>query len=92
MCFVVYDLGFPLAAPLVLPFLSTGGRYMVVNLLLLGLMLSAFREERLPQGQKGSRRTVKPGPPSDLLEGRGSGHRLGQKDGKMTAGEASDAS
>ena len=26
---------------------------MVVNLLLLGLMLSAFREERLPQGQKG---------------------------------------
>ena len=53
VCFVVYDLGFPLAAPLVLPFLSTGGRYMVVNLLLLGLMLSAFREERLPQGQKG---------------------------------------
>ena len=34
VCFVVYDLGFPLAAPLVLPFLSTGGRYMVVNLLL----------------------------------------------------------
>lgn len=92
VCFVVYDLGFPLAAPLVLPFLSTGGRYMVVNLLLLGLMLSAFREERLPAGQKGPARTVKPGPPSDLLEGRGSGHCLGQKDGKMTAGEVSDAS
>ncbi len=54
VCFVVYDLGFPLAAPLVLPFLSTGGRYMVVNLLLLGLMLSAFREERLPRrGRRG---------------------------------------
>ena len=38
---------------LALPERLTGGRYMVVNLLLLGLMLSAFREERLPQGQKG---------------------------------------
>lgn len=53
VCFVVYDLGFPLFSPLVLPFLSTGGRYMVVNLLLLGLMLSVFREERLPQEQRG---------------------------------------
>lgn len=81
VCFVVYDLGFPLAAPLVLPFLSTGGRYMVVNLLLLGLMLSAFREERLPQGQKG--------PAAQSSRGR---PLISWRDGKMTAGEVSDAS
>ena len=78
---MVYDLGFPLAAPLVLPFLSTGGRYMVVNLLLLGLMLSAFREERLPQGQKG--------PAAQSSRGR---PLISWRDGKMTAGEVSDAS
>ena len=92
VCFVVYDLGFPLAAPLVLPFLSTGGRYMVVNLLLLGLMLSAFREERLPQGQKGPAAQSSRGRPLISWRDGDLVIALGRRTGKMTAGEASDAS
>lgn len=43
------NLGFPLLSAMALPFLSWGGRYMVINLFLAGLLMSVFREERLPQ-------------------------------------------
>lgn len=50
--YVIYNLGFGFFGVLALPFLSYGGRYMVVNLALAGLLMSVFREERLPQAQK----------------------------------------
>lgn len=92
VCFVVYDLGFPLAAPAGAPLpvhrrAVYGGQSAAA-----GADAVRLSGREAPAGAEGARRTVKPGPPSDLLEGRGSGHRLGQKDGKMTAGEASDAS
>ncbi len=74
------------------PFLSTGGRYMVVNLLLLGLMLSAFREERLPAGAEGPAAQSSRGRPLISWRDGDLVIALGRRTGKMTAGEASDAS
>lgn len=51
--YVMADLGFLLLGPIALPFLSYGRCYMVLNLFLAGLMMSVFREERLPQREKG---------------------------------------
>ncbi len=53
--YLAYDLGFPAVSPLVLPLLSTGGTYMVMNLALVGLILGVFREEQLPAGERQSR-------------------------------------
>lgn len=50
--YVLNNLGFGPIGLVALPFLSYGGRYMVVNLALAGLLMSVFREERLPQAQK----------------------------------------
>lgn len=50
--YVFHNLGFGLLASVALPFLSYGGRYMVINLFLAGLLMSVFREERLPQCRK----------------------------------------
>lgn len=50
--YVLNNLGFGPMGLVALPFLSYGGRYMVVNLALAGLLMSVFREEHLPQAQK----------------------------------------
>lgn len=41
--FVVYNLGFQLITPLVLPFVSYGGNATITNMFLVGMMLSVFR-------------------------------------------------
>lgn len=46
--YILFNLGVQLTGPWVLPLLSTGGSYMMVNLLLVGLMLGVFRFEQLP--------------------------------------------
>lgn len=46
--YILFNLGVQLSGPWVLPLLSTGGSYMVANLLLVGLMLGVFRFEQLP--------------------------------------------
>lgn len=47
--YLASNLGFIFFGSLALPFLSWGGWYMVMNLFLTGLLMSVFREERLPQ-------------------------------------------
>lgn len=54
--YLLSNLGFLFFGALALPFLSWGGWYMVVNLCLAGLLLSVFREERLPEGAVCGRR------------------------------------
>jgi cell division protein FtsW (lipid II flippase) len=50
VCFyVLYNLGFYLVGPLSLPLLSWGKHYQIVNMALIGLALSVFREEQLPR-------------------------------------------
>ena len=46
--YILFNLGVQLTGPWVLPLLSTGGSYMMANLLLVGLMLGVFRFEQLP--------------------------------------------
>lgn len=52
--FVVFNLGFTLIGPISLPLISYGRWAMLANLTLVGLVLSVFREERLPLQESGS--------------------------------------
>lgn len=62
--YVLANLGFPLFSPLTLPLISYGGRHSIVNMILIGLALSVFREEQLPfTEQKTGNRTQSPGAP-----------------------------
>ena len=41
--YLAYNMGYPVIAPLTLPLISTGGTATVINLLLVGIMLSVFK-------------------------------------------------
>lgn len=41
--YIAYNLGFYLIAPLTLPFISYGGTGLVINMVLIGIMLSVFK-------------------------------------------------
>lgn len=63
---ILFNLGAQFTGPWVIPFLSTGGVYMVANLLLVGLMLGVFRFEQLPENVTG--KTLRQIPPLILLQ------------------------
>ena len=63
---ILFNLGVQFTGPWVIPFLSTGGVYMVANLLLVGLMLGVFRFEQLPENVTG--KTLRQIPPLVLLQ------------------------
>lgn len=41
--YIVFNLGFQLISPLTLPFLSYGGTATVINMILMGVLLSVFK-------------------------------------------------
>jgi len=55
--YVAYNLGFPLFSPLTLPLISFGGTATIINMILIGIMLSVFRSgafvlDRIPKRGK----------------------------------------
>lgn len=63
---ILFNLGVQFTGPWVIPFLFSGGTYMVANLLLVGLMLGVFRFEQLPENVTG--KTLRQIPPLVLLQ------------------------
>ena len=54
MVFIAFDLGLLLLSPVSLPFLSYGGRALVTNMFLIGLLLSVFRTVNLVGDKAGA--------------------------------------
>jgi len=58
--FVAFNLGFQLFSPLTLPLISYGGKATIINMILIGIMLSVFRSgdfvlDRMPKSAKSNR-------------------------------------